>query len=98
MTDYPQELAQDAVCQSHTGHMSGLWFLPARPLRLITNDDDLMASCLFHLSMNIVDLQSSTAGRSSFSVINILVSKLMTRCIDTGFFIMNSSAVTYRLS
>ena len=29
----PQELAQDAVCQSHTGHMTGLWFLPARPLK-----------------------------------------------------------------
>ena len=34
----PQELAQDAVCQSHTGHMTGLWFLPARPLRLNTNE------------------------------------------------------------
>jgi len=22
-------LAQDAVCQSHTGHMTGLWFLPS---------------------------------------------------------------------
>jgi len=39
MTNYPEELAQDAVCQSHTGHMIGLWFLPARPLRLNTNDD-----------------------------------------------------------
>ena len=38
MANYPQELAQDAVCQSHTGHMTGLWFLPARPLRLNTND------------------------------------------------------------
>ena len=36
MAKYPQELAQDAVCQSHTGHMTGLWFLPARPLRLNT--------------------------------------------------------------
>jgi hypothetical protein len=34
MANYPQEFAQDAVCQSHTGHMTGLWFLPARPLRL----------------------------------------------------------------
>ena len=34
MANYPQELAQDAVCQSHTGHMTGLWFLPARPIRL----------------------------------------------------------------
>ena len=38
MANYPQELAQDAVCQSHTGHMTGLWFLPARPLRLNTNE------------------------------------------------------------
>jgi len=29
MANYPQELAQDAVCQSHTGHMIGLWFLPS---------------------------------------------------------------------
>jgi len=40
MANYPQELAQDAVCQSHTGHMTELWFLPTRPLRLNTNDDD----------------------------------------------------------
>ena len=38
MANYHQELAQDAVCQSHTGHMIGLWFLPARPLRLNTNE------------------------------------------------------------
>jgi len=29
MANYPQELAQDAVCQSHTGHMTELWFLPS---------------------------------------------------------------------
>ena len=38
MENYPQELAQDAVCQSNTGHMTGLWFLPTRPLRLNTNE------------------------------------------------------------
>ena len=38
MANYPQELAQDAVCQSHTGHMTGLWFLSARLLRLNTNE------------------------------------------------------------
>ena len=38
MANYPQELAQDAVCQSHTGHMTELWFLPTRPLRLNTNE------------------------------------------------------------
>jgi len=35
MANYPQELAQNAVCQSHTGHMTGLWFLP---FRLNTNE------------------------------------------------------------
>jgi len=29
MANYPQELAQDAVCQSHAGHKTGLWFLPS---------------------------------------------------------------------
>jgi len=29
MANYPQELAEDAVCHSHTGHMTGLWFLPS---------------------------------------------------------------------
>ena len=38
MANYAQELAQDAVCQSHTGHMTGLCFLPARPLMLNTNE------------------------------------------------------------
>ena len=38
MAHYPQERAQDAVCQSHTGQMTGLWFLPTRPLRLNTNE------------------------------------------------------------
>jgi len=38
MANYPQEHAQDTVCQSHTGHMTGLWFLPTRPLRLKTNE------------------------------------------------------------
>ena len=38
MANYPQELAQVAVCQSHTGHMTGLWFLPVLPLRLNTNE------------------------------------------------------------
>ena len=38
MANYPQELARDTVCQSHTGHMTGFWFLPARPSRLNTNE------------------------------------------------------------
>jgi len=29
MANYPQELAQDAMCQSHTGHMTGFWILPS---------------------------------------------------------------------
>jgi len=27
MATYPQELAQDAACQSHTSRLNGLWFL-----------------------------------------------------------------------
>ena len=38
MANYPQVLDQDAVCQSHTGHVTGLWFLPTRPLRLNINE------------------------------------------------------------
>jgi len=28
MANYPLELAQDAAYQSHTSHVTGLWFLP----------------------------------------------------------------------
>ena len=45
MANYPKELAQDAVCQSHTGHMTGLWFLPALPLRLNINDNAGTVTC-----------------------------------------------------
>jgi hypothetical protein len=38
LANYPQALAQDAVCHSHTGHMTGLWFLSVRPLMLNTNE------------------------------------------------------------
>jgi len=37
MANYAQELSQDAVCQSHTGHMTG----QARPSRLNTSDYDV---------------------------------------------------------
>jgi len=28
MANYPYKLAQDAAYQSHTGRLTGLWFLP----------------------------------------------------------------------
>ena len=31
-----QELAQDAVCYSHTGHMTELWFLPTYSILWLT--------------------------------------------------------------
>ena len=34
----PKNLPRMQVCQSHTGHMTWLWFLPTRPLRLNTNE------------------------------------------------------------
>jgi hypothetical protein len=36
MANNPYELAQDAVYQSHTGRMNGLWFLPKLALLLNT--------------------------------------------------------------
>jgi len=50
----PQKLALDAVCQSHTGHMNGLWFLPARPLRPNNN-----------LWMNLKQLITSTLSEDT---------------------------------
>ena len=55
MANYPQELAQDAVCQSHTGHMTGLWFLPARPIRLNTNEwMNCQLLCFWRLALSTV--------------------------------------------
>jgi len=39
MANYPQELAQDAAYQSHTGHLTGLWFLPKLTQGLNTNNN-----------------------------------------------------------
>jgi len=47
LANYPQELAQDAVCQSHTGHMTELWFLSVRPLIKSTNE--WMDTCARHI-------------------------------------------------
>ena len=51
MANYPKELAQDAVCQSHTGHLTGLWFLPTRPLRLNTNE--WINICIYNLNFPV---------------------------------------------
>ena len=37
MANYPKELAQDAAYQSHTGHLTGLWFLLKLALWLNTD-------------------------------------------------------------
>ena len=52
MANHPQGLAQDAVCQSHTSHMTGLWFLPTRPLRLNTNEwmNEWMSNIIIQIS------------------------------------------------
>ena len=59
MANYPQERAQDAVCQSHTDHMTGLWFLPTRPLRLNTNEwmnEWMNEWCVLHINFKIESL------------------------------------------
>jgi len=37
MANYPEELAQDAAYQSHTGRLTVLWFLPKLAQGLNTN-------------------------------------------------------------
>ena len=44
------------MCQSHTGHMTELWFLPTRPLRLSTNE--WMCSCILALVIRHANLIS----------------------------------------
>ena len=43
MANYPQELAQDAACQSHTGRLTGLWFLLklAQGMNTITTNNNI---------------------------------------------------------
>jgi hypothetical protein len=47
MANYPLELAQDAACQSHTGRLTGLWFLPklAQGLNTTTTTTTIFPSC-----------------------------------------------------
>ena len=59
MANHPQELARDAVCQSHTGHMTGLWFLPARLLTLNTNEW-MNSECVF-VALDVYSLQMACA-------------------------------------
>jgi hypothetical protein len=37
MANYPKELVQDAAYRSHTGRLTGLWFLPKLAQGLNTN-------------------------------------------------------------
>jgi hypothetical protein len=39
MANYPYELAQDAAYQSHTGRLTGHWFLPKLAQGLNTNNN-----------------------------------------------------------
>ena len=75
MANYPQELAQDAVCHSHTGHMSGLWFLPTRPLRLTTKEWKniyiyiyVHVGHAFHVWRRTEDTQRSTELHNSWNI------------------------------
>ena len=61
MANYPHALAQDAACQSHTGHITGLWFLPSRPLRLNTN------KLMMNLYINIYMLNTTLDRYSGFT-------------------------------
>ena len=53
MAHYPQERAHDAVCQSQTGHMTGLWFPPTRPLRLNTMNECVYVCVCVYIYIHI---------------------------------------------
>jgi len=77
MANYPQELAQDALCQSHTGHMSGLWFLPSPAFKaeywwMNTNMRRVLVSAIL-LNFKLVD---------AVLCLWSLVAGLL--CLDTG--------------
>ena len=42
------------MCQSHTGHMTGLWFMPARPLRLNTNEWMIWCDMMYGIWCNVM--------------------------------------------
>ena len=77
MENYPQELAQDAVCQSHTGHMTGLWFLPTQPLRLNTNErmNELIFFSLVRSNAHCVSFSLYSAYNNNVTGYSLLLSE-----------------------
>ena len=66
--NYPQEFAQDAVCQNHTGHRTGLWFLPTRPLRLNTNEwINEWIHCIRHQSSTSITIHDTRCSIPFYS-------------------------------
>jgi hypothetical protein len=58
MANYPQELAQDAAYQSHTGLLTGLWFLPELAQGLNNNNNNnnnnnAILSLIFQLNAHV---------------------------------------------
>jgi len=58
MANYPQELAQDAAYQSHTGRLTGVWFLPKLAQGLNNNNNNN--------NNNAVPLAASVTNSYSF--------------------------------
>jgi hypothetical protein len=46
MANFPKELAQDATYQSHTGRLTGLWFLPKLGQGLNANNNIIVTMTL----------------------------------------------------
>ena len=80
MANYPQVLAQDAVCQSHTGHMTGLWFLPARPIRLNTNEWMILSECEAGIRLHVLYISYDRSKEGSFHWCQITLLMTATAC------------------
>jgi hypothetical protein len=55
MVNYPYELAQDAAYQSHTGRLTGLWFLPKLAQGPNTNNNKIRNLCCL-IESNLVNI------------------------------------------
>jgi hypothetical protein len=63
MANYPQELAQTAVFQSHTGRLTGLWFLPKPAQGLNTNQSIIYVCVEGGVFCTMCQAQSSERNR-----------------------------------
>ena len=83
------------MCQSHTGHMTGLWFLPTRPLRLNTNE---WIYIYIYIYLFIYLYISSIENEEAFNDGNIYAKvpflKSMVKCVTITYLLHDTCTCT----